>query len=137
MAVITLTSVQAYSLDEKTYLKFRAEMLREEIRHLKAMEKFLAEGDVSRSSVYEKAFAQNQKTISVLTEKYGVTLKDYYEYPVANQQKLNAFLEKSENRKTNFGLSKIHYHSLNNKMPEPCEFSRTMRRGEKNEKLFH
>ena len=55
-------------------------MLREEIRHLKTMEKLLAEGDVSQSSIYEKAFVQNQMIIAELTEKYGVTLKEYYEF---------------------------------------------------------
>lgn len=99
-AITVLTAGYAHALDEKTYVKLRVEMLREEIRHLKAMEKLLAKGSASQSSTYENAFIQNQATISELTRKYGVTLKEYYEYPMSNQKKLNALLEKSGSQKS-------------------------------------
>jgi len=98
--ITALQAGYAHALDEKTYVKLRVEMLREEIRHLKAMEKLLAEGDASQASIYEKAFVQNQMAVSELIKKYGVTLKEYYEYPVNNQKKVSSLLEKSGSQKS-------------------------------------
>ena len=98
-AITALAAGYAHALDEETYVKLRVEMLREEIRHLKAMEKLLAKGDTSQSSIYENAFLQNQAAIFDLTKKYGATLKEYYEYPVSNSRKFNLHLDKSGNQK--------------------------------------